>query len=306
MRLPLTSIPAVTPPLPEVTGVSHRFVIANGVRLHVAEAGSPEAPPLLLVHGWPQHWWMWRLMIPDLARTHRLICPDLRGLGWSEQPAQGYEKETLAADMMAVLDELGIERASWLGHDWGAFCGLLAALRHPDRIERLMVLSVPHLWPSREERLNPRRMASFAYQLPLSAPVLGARLMRAGATRQVLRRGRAVGHYSEHELRSYDQILRTPNGARATVGYYRSFVTRELPAILTGRYSRSHLRPPTRLLIGTRDPIGAGAKLDGPIDNAPGLEVEWVPGAGHFLPEERPDLVAERAQRFFAPSVAHA
>src|SRR3954452_11781105 len=66
---------------PVVRGVSHRMVEVDGVRLHVAEAGS--GPTLLLLHGWPQHWWCWRKLIPDLARTHRVIAPDLRGWGWS-------------------------------------------------------------------------------------------------------------------------------------------------------------------------------------------------------------------------------
>ncbi len=70
---------------PEIDGVTHRYVDVPGVRLHVAEAG--EGPPILLLHGWPQHWWVWRKVIPALAENHRVICPDLRGFGWSEAPA---------------------------------------------------------------------------------------------------------------------------------------------------------------------------------------------------------------------------
>lgn len=87
--------------------------------MHVALAGPDDGPPLLLVHGWPQHWWEWRHVIPALAERFRVIAPDLRGFGWSEVPAGGYEKEQLASDMLALLDTLGIERVSWIGHDWG-------------------------------------------------------------------------------------------------------------------------------------------------------------------------------------------
>ena len=72
-------------PPPEIDGVTHRYVDLPGVRMHVAEAGG--GPPILLLHGWPQHWWIWRKVIPALAENHRVICPDLRGFGWSEAPA---------------------------------------------------------------------------------------------------------------------------------------------------------------------------------------------------------------------------
>ena len=80
------------------------------------------------MHGWPQHWWAWRGVIPVLARTHRVICPDLRGFGWSGQPADDdFRKERLADDQLALLDVLGIERAGFLGHDWGGWAGWLLA-----------------------------------------------------------------------------------------------------------------------------------------------------------------------------------
>ena len=83
--------------IPQVEGVEHRFVEANGIRIHVAEAGpsATQAPPILLLHGWPQHWYMWREVIGGLRSGHRLLAPDLRGLGWSEAPGRGYDGETL-------------------------------------------------------------------------------------------------------------------------------------------------------------------------------------------------------------------
>jgi pimeloyl-ACP methyl ester carboxylesterase len=94
--------------LPPLPGVTHRTVRANGVDLHVAEAGS--GPPLLVVHGWPQHWWSWHKVIPRLAERFRVIVPDLRGHGWSEAPPGDYAKATFAEDLRALLDAEGIER----------------------------------------------------------------------------------------------------------------------------------------------------------------------------------------------------
>ena len=103
------------PPLPEVAGVTHRYEAVNGIRLHYAEAG--EGEPVVLQHGWPQHWWMWRDFIGPLAERYRVICPDLRGHGWSDKPAHGYRKPELLDDVLALLDRLGIERVRWVGHD---------------------------------------------------------------------------------------------------------------------------------------------------------------------------------------------
>ncbi len=126
--------------IPQVEGVEHRFVDANGIRIHVAEAGPSDSakPPILLLHGWPQHWYMWRRVIAGLRSRHRLLAPDLRGFGWTEAPGHGYDGETFAADQVALLDALEIERAFVVGHDWGGWTAMLLGILHPDRVERMV------------------------------------------------------------------------------------------------------------------------------------------------------------------------
>jgi hypothetical protein len=92
--------------LPVLKGVEHHFVDLPGLRMHVAEAGSGR--PLLLLHGFPQHWWEWRKVIPRLAEQFRVICPDLRGAGWTDAPRRGYTRDQLLADIVALLDTLGL------------------------------------------------------------------------------------------------------------------------------------------------------------------------------------------------------
>src|SRR5947209_2285710 len=102
--------------LPSIEGVEHRRVSVNDAELHLACAG--DGPPLLLLHGWPQHWWCWRHVIPTLAHSRRVIAPDLRGWGWSQAPPGDYAKSTFAADVLALLDAEGLDRVSVIGHDW--------------------------------------------------------------------------------------------------------------------------------------------------------------------------------------------
>src|SRR5687768_7356161 len=144
---------------PELEGARHDFVNVNGVRIHVAELGNPLSPPLLLLHGWPQHWWMWRRVAPELAGDFRCVMPDLRGHGWSDAPSGGYEKEQLCADVRALMNALELERVGLVGHDWGGWIAMLTAAREANRVTALLALSIAHPWPSRHDRLSPRRLA---------------------------------------------------------------------------------------------------------------------------------------------------
>jgi pimeloyl-ACP methyl ester carboxylesterase len=287
--------------LPHVEGVEHRFVDANGLRMHVAEAGAPEADPVVLLHGWPQHWYMWRDVIAPLAERYRVICPDLRGLGWSDAPPGGYEKENLATDVLALLDELGLERVRLAGHDFGGWIGFLICLREPTRIERFLALSIvpPFL------RVTPRMVVGawrFWYQWLMASP-LGAAVVSRSGGRFEGAVGRWVGAeiWSDEERESFLGQFVDPARARASVQYYRTFVLREQPWIAAGRYRRTRLRVPTRILFGTGEKAMSDRWLEGCERFADQLEVELVPGAGHFIVDERPELVVERARELFAP-----
>ena len=278
------------PTLPALDGVHHRDVTVDGVRLHVAQAG--EGPPVVLQHGWPQSWWAWRRVIGPLAESHHVVCPDLRGLGWSDAPAGGYDKERFASDLIGVLDALGLERVRLVGHDWGGFAGFLACLRAPERFSGYLALGIPHPWPP-PGRPDPRRLARLWYQAVLASPVIGGRrLRRRGAARQVLRWAGA-GAWDDETLERYADTLATPGAARATVAIYRTFLTRELIPLVRGRYLGERLRVPTRLLVGERDPVVPADGLDGYAEHADDMTVEVLPDTGHWVPEERPERVLE-------------
>jgi pimeloyl-ACP methyl ester carboxylesterase len=280
------------PPLPEVPGVRHsHHDLPTGVQLHVAEAGDPDAPAVLAVHGWPQHWWMWRHVIPALSERRRVVCPDLRGLGWSGFPGDGdYTKGRMAEDLEALLDRLGIERAGYLGHDWGGWIGWLLALRAPERIERLMAVSIVHPWVPREETL--RHAWRLGYMLALATPGLGPAVVRDGrAVRAAL--GSRV---ADSDAAVYVDVLRDPDRAAASSAYYRHFQLREVPRL--GELAGASLPMPVRVLFGRHDPVQRPSQLAGLEHHAAELEVEVVDG-GHFLVDERPALVADRARAWF-------
>ena len=287
--------------LPAVPGVSHRNVALDGLNLHVAEAGA--GPPLVLLHGWPQHWWCWRRLIPALARSYRVIAPDLRGWGWSDAPPGDYAKSTLAADVVALLDAEGLDRVALVGHDWGGYASFLLALEHPERVERLMALDVAPPWsrPSSPAARHLGLPLLASYQLLLATPVLGPRTLTSGTrfVRTLIRAGSgADARWTDAELDAYASVLRQPARARATSACYRTFLSRELPASLARGDRASELVVPTLLVMGGASPLH---RILDP-QPAPGMRVEVIERAGHFLPEEAPDELLRLAESWLGPA----
>jgi pimeloyl-ACP methyl ester carboxylesterase len=288
--------------IPILPGVTHRYVDAGGLAVHVAEAGDPDAPPVMLLHGWPQHWWMWRGVIPQLAPHHRVICPDLRGHGWTTAPRGGYDKEQFATDMLAVLDALEVESTCLVGHDWGGWAGFIACLRAPERVDRFLALNVGHPWPSRDPR-GLRHLWRFWYMVVLATPGLGPGLLRRRpelVRKNLVREAAGRPVYTERDLELFAARLQEPDRARASSLVYRTFLLRELLPLSAGRYNGRRLTVPGRLLFGVEDSAIHPSMLDGLDDHADDFPVELVQDCGHFIAEERPHLVAERALALFA------
>jgi pimeloyl-ACP methyl ester carboxylesterase len=284
---------------PEIEGVSHHRVRARGIEFHYAEAGSGD-DVVLCLHGWPQHWYEWRHLMPALADPHRVIALDLRGFGWSEAPEEGYEKENLADDVLAVLDELGIERVKLVGHDWGGWIGFLLCLKAPQRFERYLSLNILPPW------ISIRQMAPhlwrFWYQWLILSPGVGYRLHRSGRFVPKVLVGGSVRKqaWDQATLHAFSDTFTEPARARAAVQMYRVFNLREAPEMARGRYADARLTVPTKLLFGTGDQALNHNILAGAEAQAEAMEVERVEDCGHFIVDERPDLVADRAREFFS------
>jgi pimeloyl-ACP methyl ester carboxylesterase len=284
--------------MPEVAGVEHAWERAGEVTLHVAEAG--EGPPLVLLHGWPQHWYEWRDLIAPLSRSRRVICPDLRGFGWSDAPPHGYALEQLARDVAALLDGMGVDEFDLAGHDWGGYVGYLLALTEPRRVRRFLALNIAP--PFGGDRLA-TAAASWRlwYQLAIVAGPLGAATV-AGHSPLVepLRRWTGAARaWDEPLAEAFLSQFREPERVRASVALYRTFLARQLPAMAAGRWRRFRLRARTLALHGLEDRIVRPAHLRGFEPYADDMTVEMVAGIGHFIVDERPDLVLARARELF-------
>jgi pimeloyl-ACP methyl ester carboxylesterase len=255
---------------------------------------------MVMLHGWPQHWYEWRHLIPVLAGNRRVICPDLRGFGWTEAPAGGYRKEEMANDVSRLLDALDIDECEVVGHDWGAYIGFLLALREPERVRRFLGICMTPLWIDRGPIL--RGSHHFAYMLLLDKPLLSPLLLEhvPGFVRTVLTRGVVDrSAWQDEELEAFVAPSREPSRARAASALYRAFTTREAAPLLLGRYRAERLTVPTLLLLAQRDFAVRPNTAVGYEPYVNDMTVKVVGDAGHFVVDEKPRVVLNHVRDFF-------
>lgn len=293
--------PAGTRPLPDAAGAEHRWVQIPGARLHVAEYGAATGIPVLLLHGFPQHWFAWHRVAAELSSAggHRLICPDLRGFGWSEQTRRGYDIDGLSDDMLALLDALGLDRVGLVGHDWGAHVGLRLCLRAPERFSGYLALNTAHPW-ARQRAVLPNAWRQW-YTAVVEYPVIGRAALRhwPSFTRFLMRHQTAdPSVWQNSELAEFAAAARV--AAHAGQAMFWQYVLREIPALLRGARRGQRLTVPTVLLGGERDNVFPPSMQVGDEAHTDDLAVRVVPGVGHFLPQEAPQVVADAMAQLFA------
>jgi pimeloyl-ACP methyl ester carboxylesterase len=275
-----------------------RYITVGDLRLHAVIGGS--GPPLLLVHGWPENWYAWRLVMPALAKSFTVIAVDQRGIGLSDKPHDGYDTGTLANDLLALMDALGHPRFAVVGHDTGFAISYALAADHPDRVERVVLAEIP----------GPP-MASASPPLFVPAP-LNNKLWHIPFSRvenvpEQLVQGRediffgyefAIqgGKLSADVIKYYVGLVSTPDSLRGSLGFYRA-----LDATLAQNEKRKARRLPMPVLA-----IGGAASygdhVGGAMKNlADAVQSVVISGAGHWIAEENPGELLAALDTFLAP-----
>lgn len=273
---------------PAIPGVRRYRVTARGVDFHVTESGDPDGRPVLALHGWPHHHWTYRDVLRDPPAGLRIIAPDLPGYGWSGPAPHDWEKAEVALDVLALMDALGLGSVLLAGHDWGCFVGYLLTLDHPERFDGFVAVSIQHPWNSgRSTLLNSWRFS----HIPPNA-LLGKWLMqRTSYLDKVLFPLGAQGDKAatRDDFRVYSARFRDPVCAAATRDTYRTFLVKELPALVRNGPEERSVDVPVRALIGDKD-IVPPSWLSPETAKAADYTLQVLPGVGHFLIDERPDV----------------
>jgi pimeloyl-ACP methyl ester carboxylesterase len=276
-----------------------RYVDTGELRLHAVIGG--EGPPLLLVHGWPQTWYQYRLVMPALARDFSVVAVDQRGIGLSDKPEEGYDIGTLAADLVALMDDLGHERFALAGFDTGMFIAYALAADYPDRLDRLVVgeAFVPGVTPS----------PPLFVPGPLNQRLWHIAFNRLSMVNEELVRGREdiffgaeyaawAGTPLPDEVVKYyvDRIASDPEALRGSFELYRA---------LDVDFAQSEERKTRRLtmpvlVIGGAESVGE-AVADTMRLVADDVQSVVIPGSGHWVAEEAPDEFLAALTAFLAP-----
>ena len=279
--------------------ITHQTLDLSRVRLHVASVGS--GVPLVLLHGWPQTWHEWRKLMPLLWGRYRLIMPDLPGLGDSSRPADGYDKKTIAGDLVEMCKALGLGRFHLLGHDWGgptAFA-LACALHAEVRTLTILDVTVPGIGPDISQGGKRWHHAfHMTPDLPEALVEGRERLYLSWFYREFCWQKDAI---SSADVDEYVRCYSQPGALRAGFGYYRNIPQDQADnrALLASGF---RLPMPVLALGGARaEARGRGCE---PLESLRAIAFNVRGGAiadcGHFIPEEQPELLAERLLAFLA------
>jgi pimeloyl-ACP methyl ester carboxylesterase len=272
---------------PPIAGVRRSFVEARGVRFHVTEAGPEDGRPVLALHGWPQHHWAYRDLLADPPPGLRIIAPDLPGYGWSGPPPHKWAKDDVAADVLALMDVLGLDRVLLVGHDWGGFVGYRMLLAHPERFDGYLVCNMAHPWQS-PRTVGPHLWRFMLYQ-PFVASIGKFLQQRTPYLEKVVYRV-AAPKLDRQTVRVYSERFRDPVCAQAATDTYRTFLLREFPSAARHPEER-RIDVPVRGLFGKHDTaVHASMATPETATKASDYTVDFV-DCGHFVVDERPELV---------------
>jgi pimeloyl-ACP methyl ester carboxylesterase len=288
------------PNLPDgFTGTfASRYVDTGDLRQHAVTGG--DGPPLLLVHGWPQTWYAWRMLMPGLARHFRVIAVDQRGTGLSGKPPGGYDTATLADDLAGLMDALGHQRFAVAGHDTGMWIGYALAADYPARIARMAVAeaAVPGLSASPPlfgATPANNRLWHFAFNrlAEVNEQLVGGREdVYFG-----FQFGKAARTLPDSAVRYYvDTLAASPDALRGSFAAYRALDT---TIAQNERRKTRRLTLPV-LAIGGAEGIGEGAANTMKLA-ADDVQSVVIPGSGHYCLEEAPGEVLAVLTAFLAP-----
>lgn len=273
----------------------HDYADLGDVQLHYVTSG--KGPAVVLLHGWPQTWYMWHEVIEELAGSYRVIAPDLRGLGDSSRPVDGYDKKTIAQDIWRLVHEvLGEQQIFLVGHDWGAATAFALAAQHRNAVRKMAIFDMSVPGDGTSVVFAGRWHHGLHWELDFPEALTAGRedIYLDFFYRNWGGRPDAI---SEESKREYLRTYRLPGAMRAGFNLYRATAQ----DIIDNEefLSQGKLDMPI-LCYGGASGRGRGeAAIQSWQRVANDVQGGVLENCGHWIPEERPDWVAEQLMAFF-------
>ncbi|MCL1468639.1 alpha/beta fold hydrolase [Argonema galeatum] len=277
----------------------HDRIISNGIKLHYVTQG--DGPLMLMLHGFPEFWYSWRHQIPEFAKDFKVVALDLRGYNDSDKPPDrsAYVMDEFIKDVEGVIKGLGYEKCVLVGHDWGGAIAWNFAYAHPEMVERLIVMNLPHPAKFAEglrtlQQLR-RSYYIFLFQLPMLPELFLARShYRAIGT---VFTGMAVDKnaFTQADIEAYKQAAAKPGAITAALNYYRNIFHQKLL-----NRDWSVLEVPTLMIWGENDTALGKELTYGTEAYVKDFRIEYIPNCSHWVQQERPHLVNQYMREFLA------
>jgi pimeloyl-ACP methyl ester carboxylesterase len=280
-----------------------RLNLSSGISLKVAHGGPADGEAIILLHGFPESHRTWRHVAPALAADYRVIAPDQRGFGASDKPVgvEKYKIDETVADLLALADAYGVRRFTLVGHDWGGAVAWAAALKHPDRLDRLVIVNAPHPWVFQRTVIeDPEQRLAAQYIRLFRSPIMEKTIDAMGIDAFFTKT--FAGHVdlstiSADERRHYLDDWKREGALTAMLNWYRASEIvvpapgegEPRPAWTRGPFPS--VKVPTLVLWGMRDAALLPVQLQGLDVLVDDLTVVKIEEAGHFVPWERPEPV---------------
>ncbi len=277
----------------------HLTIPTNGINLHVVQAGDPNAPLVILLHGFPEFWYGWRNQLPYLAEQGFCVwAPDQRGYNISDKPRglRAYNLDELAADVLGLIEASGREQVILVGHDWGAAVAWFTALKYPQRLAKLVILNAPHHDVFRQTLTTSvkQRRKSWYFGL-FQLPFLPEFICRSGGLENTFINTARPGTFSPDERADYQQAWSQPGALTSMINYYRAIIQsppQSLPS--------SYVKVPTLMIWGKQDAFLSADMAQPSIDFCDDGRLVFIDNATHWVQHEEPEQVNQLLGEFFA------
>lgn len=275
----------------------HEYITTNGVKLHYVTQG--EGDLMLMLHGFPEFWYSWRHQIPEFAKDYKVVALDLRGYNDSDKPANqsAYVMAEFIRDVEGVIKGLGYDKCILVGHDWGGAIAWNFAYAHPEMVERLIVLNLPHPAKFAEGLRTPQQLMRSSYMFLFQLPWLPELLIQSSDYQAIETaiKGMAVNKsaITREDLEAYKDAAAKRGAMTAMLNYYRNIFGQRM---LSPDWSI--LEVPTLMIWGEKDTALGKELTYGTEAYVRNFQIKYIPDASHWVQQEQPQLVNQYMREF--------
>jgi pimeloyl-ACP methyl ester carboxylesterase len=284
----------------------HKYADVNNIRLHYVTVGKGKL--IMFLHGFPEFWYGWKNQLAEFGRDYQAVAPDMRGYNLSSKPAdvEQYRMKYLIEDIRAFAEYLGRKKFFLVAHDWGAGVAWPFAIRHPDYLEKLIIINGPHpVTFTRELHDNPAQQKASQYILvhrTAEAEQILTRNNYGSLASNLIEDGVKQGYFTEEDRKAYIEAWSQPGALTGGLNYYRAArlgqFTGEGGDILSIDASLFTVRVPTLVIWGEKDKFLLTGNLDGLEKYVPNLTIKRIPDGSHCVIHEKPELVNSYIREF--------